>query len=436
VTESLASDAKRSMRRYLAFGVGLVFLIVFGAGGWALSTELAGAVIAEGQLVVESNKKTIQSPTTGVVAEIRVKDGDSVHAGDILLRLDPTEARASLAIIQKQIDELEARQARLEAEIAGAPAVDFPPSLTARAEEAAVSRILKGEVALFTARRAGREAQKDQYRQQIEQLNEQIAGMQAQVTGKQKEIGLNAKELEKLDQLLRQNLTTFSTLNRVAMDDARLTAELGEVRASIASTKGKISEINLRIIQIDDEVRSGAGTDVSDIRNNLAQLAEKRVAAQEELNRVDIQAPQDGTVHELAFHTVRGVVTAGQPIMSLVPVSDVLAVEARVRPQDIDQIHIGQQADLRFVAFNQRTTPEIQGEVSRISADVVLDTRTGASYYVLRIALHEDQLARLEGLKLIPGMPVEVFVATAPRTAMSYLARPFIDQISRAFRDK
>jgi HlyD family secretion protein len=436
MSKPIASDARRSLRRYLALGVGLVVVIIFGAGGWALSTELAGAVIAEGQLVVESSKKTIQSPTTAVVAEILVDNGDRVKAGDVLLRLDQTEAFASLAIIQKQIDELEARQARLEAEIAGDAAIDFPATLTARADDATVARIQKGEVALFTARRGGREAQKDQYRQQVEQLNEQILGLMAQQRGKQQEVDLNAKELGKLDELWQQHLTTFSSFNRAAMDNARLTAELGELRANLAGTRGRISEINLKIIQVDEEVRSGAGSDLSDIRNNLAQLGEKRVAAKEQLNRVDIRAPQDGTVHELAVHTVRGVVTAGQPIMSLVPEADVLIVEAHVRPQDIDQIHVGQQADLRFAAFNQRTTPEISGELTRVSADTVQDTRTGSSYYVVRIALHADQLARLDGLKLIPGMPVEVFVATTPRTAMSYIARPFIDQLGRAFRDK
>ncbi len=429
-------DARRSIRRYLALGMGLVFLMAFGAGGWALTTELAGAVIAEGQLVVESSKKTIQSPNSGVVAEIRVDNGDHVKTGDLLMRLDETEARSSLAVIQKQIDELEARQARLNAEIAGTVTIDFPATLTSRTGDPAVARILKGEEALFGSRRGGRESQKEQYRQQIDQLNEQIAGLVAQQSGKQQEIDLNGKELDKLNGLLQQQLTTFSSSNRAAMDQARLTAELGELRANLAATRGRISEINLKILQIDEEVRSLAGIDLSDVRNGLAQLSEKRIAAQEELNRVEIRAPQDGTVHELAFHTVRGVVTAGQPIMSLVPEADVLIVEARVRPQDIDQISIGQHADLRLAAFNQRSTPEIGGEVTRVSADVVQDARSGATYYLVRIALDGTDLARLGGLKLIPGMPVEVFVATTPRTAMSYITRPFVDQIARAFRDK
>jgi HlyD family secretion protein len=424
------------MRRHLAAGIALVFVVFAGAGGWALTTELAGAVIADGQVVVETNKKTIQSPNNGVVAEIRVDDGHRVKAGDLLIRLDDTEARATLAIIQRQIDELEARQARLEAEIANLGAIDFPTELAAQASEPAVARILRGEEALYSSRRAGREGQKDQYRQQIDQLNEQIAGMQAQLSGKQRQIDLNAKELATFEELWRKQLTVYSNVTRASMDGARLTAEYGEFKASIAAARGKISEIELKIIQIDEDVRSAAGGELADIRNNLAQLGERRIAAREELNRIEIRAPEDGTVHELAFHTVRGVVTAGQPIMLLVPDSDSLIVEARVRPQDIDQIRLGQQATLRFVAFSQNSTPEIQGEVTRVSADVVQDGRNGLSHYVLRIALHQDQLDRLQGLKLLPGMPVEVFVATAPRTAMSYLARPFVDQMTRAFRDK
>ncbi len=430
------AESRRSIRRYLALGVGLVLLTLFGAGGWALSMELAGAVIAEGQVVVETNKKIIQSPASGIVAEIRVKDGDRVAAGDLLMRLDDTEARSSLAVVQRQIDELTARQSRLESEIMGEAALQFPPELNARSADFTIGRIIAGEVALFTARRAARAAQKDQYGQQIEQLNEQISGMQGQHSGKEREISLNAAELDRQQKLFRQQLTTSTELSRAAMDDARMSAELGDLKASIAATKGRISEIKLRIIQLDEDTRSSAGADLAEIRNNLAQLTERRVAAQEQLNRVEIRSPEDGIVQELAFHAVRGVVNAGQPVLSLVPNSGVLTVEARVRPQDIDPLHVGQRAELRFVAFNQRSTPEIQGEVTRISADVIADARSGAAFYLLRISIPAAELARLDGSKLLPGMPVEVFVATQSRTAMSYFTRPFMDQFTRAFREK
>ena len=212
--------------------------------------------------------------------------------------------------------------------------------------------------------------------------------------------------------------------------------ERGQLVAAVAQAKGKISETRIQILQIDQDMRTEVGKDLSEIRGKIAELVEKRVAAEDQLKRIDIRAPQNGMVHQLDVHTVGGVVTAGQQIMLVVPAADKLIVEAKVQPQDIDQVGVGQKAVLRFSNFNSRTTPEINGEVSVVSADVTTDQRTGLSYYTVRIAVTPEEIARLEAVKLVPGMPVDVFIQTTIRTVMSYFVRPFQNQLAKAFREK
>ena len=204
----------------------------------------------------------------------------------------------------------------------------------------------------------------------------------------------------------------------------------------MAQSKGKISETELQIIQIDQDLRTEVGKELAEIRGKLSELIEKRVAAEDQLKRIDIRAPQDGVVHQLAVHTVGGVINPGEPIMLVVPRADALTVEAKIAPQDIDQVRLGQQAVLRFSAFNQRTTPEINGEVSLVSADITQEAKSGASFYTVRIAPLPRELARLKGLKLMPGMPVESFIQTGERTVISYLTKPLADQITKAWREK
>jgi HlyD family secretion protein len=220
-------------------------------------------------------------------------------------------------------------------------------------------------------------------------------------------------------------------------DAARLEGERGSLVSSIAQTKGKMTETELQILQIDQDLRTEVGKDLAEIRGKLAELVEKRVAAEDQLKRVDIRAPQDGLVHQLAIHTVGGVITPnGEPLMLIVPKADALTVEAKIAPQDIDQVRIGHRAVLRFSAFNQRTTPELTGTVSLVSADITKDEKTGSSFYTVRIGLTAAEIARLNGLKLVPGMPVESFIQTGERTVLSYLTKPLTDQITKAWREK
>ncbi len=432
----LASPSHRSIRRHLRIGVSLSLLLAGVAGAWAATARLSGAVIAHGTLVVASSVKRIQHPTGGVVGELRVREGDRVKAGDVLVRLDATQARANLQIVARQMDELLARQAREQAEQTAADAVVFPPDLLARENDPAVAQIMTGEERLFQIRRAARDGGKAQLREKIAEFNHEIQGLDEQIEAKNQQLVLIDEELGGVRQLLKKKLVQFTRVAALERDKAALRGERGQYLSSIAGTRGRVAEAELQILQVDHDLRSEVSKDLAEVRARLSELAERRTAAEDQLARIDIRAPQDGTVHQLDAHTIGGVIRPGDTIMEIVPADDQLIVEARISPQDVNDVHLGQDAALRFSGVNSRTTPEIDGRVSQVSADVSQEQRTGAPYYMIRIAVPPAQLARLEGLRPLPGMPVETFVKTQDRTALAYLVQPLADQIARAFREK
>ncbi|MBI5323645.1 HlyD family type I secretion periplasmic adaptor subunit [Bradyrhizobium sp.] len=428
--------SQRSIRRHLVAGLAVVLLLAGGIGGWGATVPISGALIAPGQVVVESNVKKVQHPTGGVVGEVRVRDGDLVKAGDIVVRLDETVVRANLAIVNKTLYGLWARQARLEAEQRGNDAVKFPPMLLDRAGEPEVRDVIASETKLFDVRVNGRAGQKAQLRERVAQLNEEIEGLSAQERAKEKEIALVEKELVGVRQLYEQRLIQISRLTVLERDAARLNGERGQYVAARAQARGKITETELQIIQVDKDMVSEVSKDLRETTDKIGEFIERKVTAEDQLRRIDIRAPQDGMVLQSTVHTVGGVITAGDAIMMIVPQADDLSVEAKVNPQDIDKLQIGQKTVLRFSAFNQRTTPELNGKVSRVSADVTTDQRSGQSYYTIRISLPADEIARLGEVKVVPGMPVEAFVQTGERTLLSYFLKPFSDQLMRSFRGR
>lgn len=433
---SMRPATQRSLRRALAGGTITAVLLCFGIGGWAATTELAGAVIAGGSLVVDSAVKKVQHPTGGVLAELNVRDGADVRAGDVLGRLDDTITRANLAVLMRSMDEFMARQARLKAEQDGRSLVRFPDELTSRRQETSVQSLLAEEQRLFDLRVTARQGQKAQLRERIEQLREQVMGMGDQIRAKEREIALLGEELVGVRELWKKNLVQINRVTALERDAARLDGERGALVSAVAQTKGRVTETELQILQIDQDLRTEVGRDLAEIRGKLSELTEKRVAAEDQLRRVDIRAPLDGVVHQLSIHTVGGVIGAGEQLMLIVPKSEALAIEAKIAPQDIDQVRAGNKAVLRFSAFNQGTTPELEGEVSLVSADTTADVKTGATYYTVRITPAPGQLARLNGLKLVAGMPVESFIQTGNRTVLSYLIRPLEDQVARAWRER
>lgn len=426
----------RTIRRYLLGGIAACVVLVGGAGSLAAVTELSGAVIAPGKLVVDSSVKKVQHPTGGVVGAILASEGDAVKSGQVLIRLDETVTRANLAIVTKGLDEFEARLARLEAERDDHATIAFPPSLISSQDDPTVARAMAGEQSLFEFRRQARAGQKAQLEERIAQLGEETSGLEEQRQAKSREIELIGTELDSIRKLWQRKLVSIDRLMALERDAVRLDGEHGQLTASIAQSKGRIAETRLQIIQVDQDLRSEVATELRDVQGKISEFVERKVSAEDQLKRIDIRSPQDGVVHQLAVHTVGGVISPGEVIMLVVPVADDLTVEARIAPQDIDQLSLGQDVALKLSAFNQRVTPELNGVVNEISADLSVDERSGAGFYTVRVSLPRAELKKLKGLTLAPGMPVEAFFSTGSRTMLSYLVKPLADQIARAFREE
>jgi HlyD family secretion protein len=433
---ALPQSSRESIRRHIVIGVVIVAVLLFGLGGWASTAELSGALIAQGSVVVDSNVKKVQHPTGGVVGELNVHDGDHVKAGDILIRLDETVTQANLAIVTKGLIELYARKARLAAERDGATTVAAPKEFADRLDDPEVKEALASERKLFDLRRQSRIGQKDQLRERIAQLQEQIIGLTAQQDAKTKETALINQELQGVHDLYAKNLVPLNRLTSLQRDAAKIEGERGQLIASAAEAKGKVTETQLQIIQVDQDLSSDVAKELRETDSKIGEYVERKVTAEDQLKRTDIRAPQDGIVFQSTANTVGGVVTAGDPIMLIVPESDNLLVEVKVDPKDIDQVQFGQAVVLRFSSFNVRTTPEINGTVVRIAADTSTDQRTGQTYYLVRISMTADELKRLGDVKLTPGMPVEAFIQTGERTMLSYLIKPLHEQLMRSFREK
>jgi HlyD family secretion protein len=433
------ADGSLSLKTSWSFNselrTGLRILLIFGilGGGWAAFMPLAGAVVVPGNLVVQSNVKTIQHPTGGVVAEIRVRNGSRVAAGDLLVRLDATQAQASQQMVSKQLDEMRAKIARLSAERDGLSQLEIPAELAARADDETVKALIASEQSLFKARFTARQSQKDLLQSKVAQLTEEISGFDTQVDSRAKQLELIQGELTGVQDLYDKRLVPLTRLTALQREAARLDGERGQLISSIAETKSKIGEAQLQIVRLDQDFRTDVVKDLGDAQGKEAELVERGVAARDLLDRIEIRAPTSGVIHQLAAHTIGGVVKAGDPIMEIVPDMEDLQVEARVQPQDIDHVHAGQPAFVRFSAFNQRTTPQLIGNVSYVSADTSHDQQTNAPFFTVRITLSEDERRRLAGQQLVPGMPAEVFMQTGSRTMMSYLFKPIVDQMRRAF---
>ncbi|GGA87703.1 HlyD family type I secretion periplasmic adaptor subunit [Brucella endophytica] len=429
-------DVARSIRRHLMAGLLASVMLVGGAGAWATVTNLSGAVVATGHFVVDSYVKKIQHPTGGVVGEIRVHEGDSVKAGDLLIRLDATQTQARLAIVTKRLDELTARLARLEAERDDLPRILFPDWLLARRDAPDVAAAIRSETRLFEFRRQSREGRKAQLRERIEQFEHEMEGLKAQELAYAQGLAVLDKEIAALTGLREQGFVSDQRLNALKTQAATFGGERGEKIAFQAQTAGRISETKLQILQIDQDLKTEVGQELREVQAQIGEFIERKVAAEDELKRIDILAPQSGIVHQLSVHTVGGVVPPGDPMMLIVPKGEELALEVQMQPKDIDQIQLGHKAVLRLSAFSQRTTPELNGHVSRIAADLTTDQRTGAAYYLVRVSIPAAELEKLDGLQLMPGMPAEAFIQTGERTALSYLIKPLSDQINRAFREE
>ncbi len=429
-------DPRAAIRRLNIIGFVVLVVVLGGAGAWATTTQLSGAVIAPGTVVVESNVKKVQHATGGIVGELYVRNGVKVEQGQILLRLDETVARATLGIVSSQIDELSAREARLDAERNDRDTLAFPDTLTKRHAEPTVAIALSDEEKLFQSRRAARTGQRAQLKEQIAQIEDEIRGLGAQREATEKEIKFIEEELKGVADLYKNKLVTIDRFMKLQRAQVNLYGSRGRFIADVARARGKISEIENQVLQIDRDFRTEVLKELREVQGKIAELHERETAAKDQLRRLEIRAPQAGFVHQLVAHTVGGVVAAGETIMLIVPRSDKLVVEAHVAPHDIDQVNATAKVVARVMAGNQRTSPDIQGTITRVSADLTQDSPTSAPYYLVRASLAEEGVARLHGMKLVPGMPVTLFVQTQDRTPLEFLIKPLKEQIAHAFRER
>lgn len=416
-------------------GSRMLLIGALAAGLWGGLVPLSGAVVLSGSLVAESHLKKIQHPSGGVVAKILARDGDRVAAGDLLLRLDDTAARANLQVLVGQIEAMQARIARLTAERDGAAEM-APPPLADRADAAEAAAILASEESLFKARRQSRDGQRELLVGRIGQLEEETHGMAAQMKSLADQRELITSEMAGVETLYQKKLVPLARLTALQREAAQLDGAQGQLLSNAAETRAKIDEARLQVSRLDQDFRAEVMKDLRESQDKEAELLERAVAARDLLARVEVRAPTAGIVSQSTVHTVGGVVSPGEVLMEIVPEDDALQIEARLSPRDIDQVHVGQSVKVRFPAFNQRTTPEISGQVAFVSADATRDAQSGATFYLLRVDLSRDAIAHLHGLKLVQGMPAEAFLATGDRTMFSYLFKPIGDQFSRVFRER
>lgn len=425
-----------SVKRYVFAGFAIIAALFGGIGGWAAFTDMAGAVLAPGTVVVSGNIKKVQHPTGGVIKEILVRNGDTVKSGDILVRLDETVTRASLQLITKQIDELTGRLARLIAERDDADSVTFVADLLARSTEPDIQEILKGEQILFEARTKTRTTQKQQLGERITGLGQESAGNTAQAEAKAREIALIKKELDGLEGLERQQLVRTEKMTAMRREQARIEGEMAQLSAAAGQSMDRIAEIEMQRLSIDSEAKAEIIKDLRDTQGKLVELSERRTAALDQLKRIDIRAPSDGIVDQMSVFTVGGVVNTAEPLMVIVPQNEKLVVEAKIAPQDIDQVRSHKIAVVRFPAFNQRTTPSLNATIESVSAEVTREPQNNLQYYTARIRIEDEEMKRLGALELVPGMPAEIQIRTTERSALSYFVKPLEDQFAKAFKER
>jgi len=418
-------------------GLAGLFILLGGFGTWAAMTQISGAVIAGGRIKVDQNRQVVQHPDGGVVAKIEVTEGERVDEGDVLVRLDPTELRSELSIIENQLAELMARRARLEAERDGRQDLRFDPLLQEMARVNPDARdLMQGQQTLMSARAETMAARVEQLTKQRDQIRDQIGGITAQQTALTRQLDLIGRELADQQSLLDRGLAQATRVLGLQREEARLTGTMGELAAQKAQSEGRITEIDLEIITLRTDQREEAVTTLRDLQFRELELREQRRALIERLSRLDIIAPATGIVYDLRVFALRSVIRPADPLMYVIPQDRPLVIDAEVDTIHVDKLHIGQEVTLRFSALDQRTTPELFGHVTRISADAFEDEQTRASYYRAEVVLKDGEKERLPaGVTLVPGMPVETFIRTEDRTPIAYLVKPFTDYLAKAFRE-
>lgn len=431
------ASVRSSLRKKLIAGYAVTALFLFGLLGYSAVAEIRGAVIAPGNLVVEGNIRRIQHQDGGSVSEIRVHNGQQVKAGDLLVRLNDTQPRAELGVVLVQLYGQQVRAARLAAERDDLKEVTFPSPFALQGFDTDSASMVAVENALFVARRRARDGEIAQLKEKAEQTEQEIEGLNAQLRAVQAQSAVVRDELLGLEKLLTQGLTQLSRINPQRLNLAQLEGQAGDIKAQIARARGRISEIGVQIAQIGRQMLNEVSRDAREASEKIADLQERRLAAEAKLRRIEINAPLDGTVHQLAVFTIGGVLAPGETVMQIVPEGEKLLVESRIDPQFIDQVSVGQEALIRFSSFDQRQTPELSGRVIFLSADLEQDPKQQVQpYFRARVEIDKGEVERIVDQRISSGLPAELHLRTRQRTIISYFMKPLTDQIARTFRER
>lgn len=434
-TPPLLSGQSADTRRWIRIGDGALVGVVALFAALSL-INISGAVVGYGLVGAESYNKTVQHLDGGIVAEILVRNGDRVAEGDVLLRLDPTIARANLAITQARIDEIDVHLARLEAERADQDSFALPSRLANPPANSELARTIATQRALFDARRNSRRGIRDGLQQRVGQLEQSIAGLESQLASRRRESELTTAELKVIEPLFERGYVSRQRVIPLHRDNARLDGEVGRLVAEIERLRSAVTEAKLKIITTDTDALQSIVDEMRKLQSARIELIESRTAQSERLQRIDVRAPRAGSVHALGVHTIGGVVPPGGAILQIVPEGDRLVIETRIALADADKIRIGQRALVRFPSFSSATTPRLTGEVTLVSPAQVTDNQ-GRSYFTAQVLIGEADIAKLPaGHKLSAGMPAEVFIETESRSILSYLVKPLQDALARTFRER
>ncbi len=428
--------AKWSAKTHVVIGLLALLILVGGFGAWAVFSNIAGAIIATGQIELEQNRQVVQHPDGGVVAAVTVREGDSVKAGDVLIQLDSNRLKSELLIIEGELFEIVSRSARLEAERDDSTAITFPDMLTeAVVDRSEIEGLMRGQERLFNARLENAKNTVEQLAKRKSQIANQVEGIQAQQEALVKQLDLLGEELVAQEDLLAKGLAQAGRVLALQREDARLQGQVGELIASVAESEGRITEIDIQILQLSTQRKEEAITQLRDLQYRVFELSEQRLALKEQLSRLDITAPVSGLVFGLTVFAERSVIRPADDLLFLVPQDRPLVITGEIEPIHIDEVHIGQEATMRFSTFDAKQTPEVFGTVSNISGDVFTDDATGRRYYRIELVLNQGEMERLGDVDLLPGMPVDTFIQTSERSPMSYFVKPLADYFNKAFRE-
>ena len=420
----------RTRRAYL-----LIAALVLGFFGLSAILQVGGAVVGSGDVAVESNVKTLIHPTGGILKALMVRDGDHVAKGQLLMRLDQGVSSVGAESAALGLEQLLARRARMEAERDGASSILFPAELTAKSD-ARGSEAMARERQLFALRRRERDGSIALLKQRVQQYQEQIASYQAQIAAIESQMTLIEPELAGLRKLHDRQLVTINRLNEMERTAVQMKGSKAALESNIAEARAHISEANEQILNVDKQIRSDAGTQLAEVVGQLNDQQVRVATTTDTVDRSEIRAPQSGVVDKVAYTTIGSAVPPAQPLLQIVPDRDSMIVEARIRPQDVDQVRVGQAARVTFSGFNRQTTPDIPGKLIFVSPDLTTDQRTGQSYYRIKVRLDADALAKAPQIALKAGMPAETFVQTGDRSILSFLLKPLLDQLRYSMRSE